>query len=118
MGTPTRPAMAVKWMMALVEPPMARSTRRAFSMASAVSTRSGVIRDSASRTAASPVASPARSRSAWTAGMAAVPGSVMPSVSATQAMVLAVPMTAQVPDVVASRLSTPSISSFEMPPAR
>jgi hypothetical protein len=50
--------------------------------------------------------------------MAAVPGSVMPSVSATQAMVLAVPMTAQVPEVVASRLSTPSISSFEMPPAR
>jgi hypothetical protein len=84
----------------------------AFSNAWAVRMRSGVSREAPSLTAASPVASAARSRSAWTAGMAAVPGSVMPSVSARQAMVLAVPITAQVPAVVASRLSMPSISSW------
>jgi hypothetical protein len=42
----------------------------------------------------------------------------MPSVSARQAMVLAVPITAQVPAVVASRLSMPSISSLDICPAR
>ena len=31
-GMPARPAMAVRWMMALVEPPMASSTRSAFSI--------------------------------------------------------------------------------------
>ena len=46
-----------------------------------------------------------------TAGIAAVPGSDMPSASARQAMVLAVPMTAQVPAVVASLLSTSVISA-------
>ena len=44
--------------------------------------------------------------------MAEVPGSAMPSVSARQAIVLAVPITAQVPAVVARLLSMPSISSL------
>ncbi len=71
--------------------------------------RSIVRRECASATAARPVASPARKRSACTAGIAAVPGRSMPSASATHAIVLAVPMTAQVPAVVASRVSTRSI---------
>ena len=50
--------------------------------------------------------------------MAAVPGSDMPSASAMQAMVLAVPITAQVPAVTDSRPSTVSISSASTAPAR
>ncbi len=40
-GTPARPASATRWMIALVLPPMAISTRIALSKASAVSTREG-----------------------------------------------------------------------------
>ncbi len=80
--------------------------------------RSGVSFCRASATAAAPVASAARSRSAWTAGIAAVPGSIMPSASAIAAMVLAVPITAQVPAVVARLPSISSISSRLTSPAR
>ena len=68
--------------------------------------------------ARSPVASAIRKRSAWTAGIAAEPGRLMPSASVIQAIVLAVPMTAQVPAVVASRPSTRSISASSISPAR
>ena len=105
-------------MIAFVEPPMASSTRRAFSKAAGVRMRSGVRRVRASATAVSPVASAARSRSACTAGMAAVPGSAMPSVSARHAIVLAVPITAQVPAVVARLPSMPSMTSLLICPAR
>ncbi len=104
--------------MALVEPPSARRTRKAFSTEPGVTMRSGVSLEPIRRTAAAPVASAARSRSACTAGIAAVPGSIMPRASARQAMVEAVPMTAQVPAVVASRPSTASISVASMSPAR
>ena len=87
-------------------------------MAAGVRICEGVRRDRTSPTAASPVASAARSRSACTAGMAALPGSAMPRASATQAIVLAVPMTAQVPAVVARRPSTSSTSSRVSAPAR
>jgi hypothetical protein len=71
-----------------------------------------------SAAAAAPVASAARSRSACTAGIAAVPGSISPSASAMQAMVEAVPMTAQVPAVTASWPSTSEISCSPTSPAR
>ena len=80
--------------------------------------RSGVSREPISLTAAAPVASAARNRSACTAGIAAVPGRIMPSASAMQAMVEAVPMTAQVPAVVASRPSMSVISLSSILPAR
>ena len=115
---PRRPAIAVRCTIALVDPPIASSTLSAFSTDAVVTMRSGVRPSAASATARAPVASPARNRSAWTAGIAAVPGSVMPSVSAMQAMVLAVPITAQVPAVVASPFSTSAISSPEIDPAR
>ena len=102
----------------LVDPPSASSTRTAFSTAAAVMILSGVRSDFAIATARAPVASAARSRSACTAGIAAVPGSVMPSASAMAAMVLAVPITAQVPAVVTSRPSTASISVLSILPAR
>jgi hypothetical protein len=76
------------------------------------------IGEAASSTARRPLASAARSRSAWTAGMAAVPGRAMPSASAIEAMVEAVPITAQVPAVVARLPSMVSIPAASTLPAR
>ena len=69
-------------MTAFVEPPIASSTRSAFSIDSRVTTRSGARPEAASCTASVPVASARRSRSACTAGTAALPGRLMPSASA------------------------------------
>ena len=80
--------------------------------------RSGVSAEPMSLTAAMPVASAARKRSACTAGIAAVPGSIRPSASVMQAMVEAVPMTAQVPAVTARAPSTSEISASATSPAR
>ena len=80
--------------------------------------RCGVRSEPINRTASAPVASAARSRSACTAGIAAVPGRIMPSASTMQAMVEAVPITAQVPAVVARLPSTWLISFSSMAPAR
>ena len=75
--------------------------------------------DTFRRTAARrPDASARRSRSAWTAGIAAAPGNVIPSASATQAIVLAVPITMQVPAVGASRSLTASTSRCSISPPR
>src|SRR5438094_529292 len=84
-------------MMAFVEPPIASSTRSAFSTERSVMIWLGRNRVVARATAWRPLASAARSRSAWTAGIAAVPGNAMPSASAIEAIVLAVPITAQEP---------------------
>ena len=59
-----------------------------------------------------------RRRSAWTAGMQAPPGSIIPSASVMQAMVLAVPMTMQVPAVGANWPLTSSISAASISPPR
>ena len=116
--SPSRPAIAARWITPLVEPPSASSTRTALSTAPCVMILSGVRSERASATARTPVASAARSRSACTAGIAAVPGRIMPSASAIAAMVEAVPITAQVPAVVTSRPSTASISALPISPAR
>ncbi len=115
---PARPAIAVRCRTALVEPPIAISTRSAFSTDGGVTMRSGVRPEAASRIAARPVASAARSRSACTAGIAALPGRIMPSASAIEAIVLAVPITAQVPAVVARLPSISWISAADTSPAR
>ena len=104
--------------MALVEPPIASSTRIAFSTDFAVMICDGRSGFFASSTARAPLASAARKRSACTAGIAAVPGSAMPSASAIDAMVDAVPITAQVPAVVARLPSIRSISARSISPAR
>ena len=104
--------------MALVEPPSDISSRKAFSTEAVVMTWSGVIGWRARRTAALPVSSAATRRCESTAGIAAVPGSDMPRASVMQAMVLAVPITAQVPAVVARRVSTCLISTASTSPAR
>jgi len=77
-----------------------------------------VRRSRAIRTACAPVCSAMRMRSAVTAGGEAPPGTVMPSASAMQAMVLAVPMTEQVPTLATSWLLTSAVSSASISPAR
>ncbi len=88
--------------MPLVDPPIASSTRSAFSNALPVRILSGVRPCLAICTAAAPVCSAMRTRSAVTAGGDAPPGSMIPSASATHAIVLAVPITEQVPTLATS----------------
>ena len=116
---PRRPAIAARWMIPLVEPPMASSTRIAFSNAAGVMICAGVTPDSARRTACAPVL--LRSEAAGPhrrTGMAAPPGSIMPSDSAMHAIELAVPITMQVPAVGASSDETASISAWSISSAR
>ena len=97
---PARPAIAARCTMPLVDPLIACSTAEA--LRSAARFRISLGRGPpalAISTARVPVASAMRMRSADTAGAVAAPGSVKPSVSASDAMVEAVPITMQVPEV-------------------
>ena len=102
----------------MVEPPTASSTRSALVKAAGVRMRSGVSPSAASATARAPLSRATRWRSASTAGIAALPGSIMPSASAAHAMVLAVPITMQVPADGMSRPPTSAISSSSTRPPR
>ena len=110
--------MAVRWMIVLVDPPSAISTVSAFSNASLVRIRSGVIGSHASSAARRPVATALRSRSALPEVGEAPPGSISPTVSATQAMVEAEPITMQVPGVEHSCCCTWRSSSSPILPSR
>jgi hypothetical protein len=86
-------------MMAFVDPPIAMSARMALSNACAVRICDG--RGPPSRaisTARRPASSACASRRESGAGIAAFPGSVMPSASAIEAIVDAVPITMQCPE--------------------
>ena len=116
---PSRPAAAVRWMSPLVEPPIACRTTSALRNAAAVITSLGFGPPlSAIATAWRPLASAERRRSAWVAGMLAECGSARPMISTMHAIVLAVPITMQVPAVGARRPLTASISSAAMRPPR
>jgi len=115
---PRRAAMAVRWISAFVEPPIACSTTRALVIEAGVSSADGRGPCAASATARAPDASARRSRSACTAGIVAAPGSAMPTASAMHAIVLAVPITMHVPAVGARRSLTASISAASISPAR
>ena len=105
--------------MPLVEPPIACSTISALRKLRSVNSSRGRGEPAlAIATACLPLASAMRMRSACTAGMAAAYGSDMPSASTTQAIVLAVPITMQVPTDGASRPLTTSISASSILPAR
>ncbi|MOA69117.1 hypothetical protein D3C78_1971130 [compost metagenome] len=69
-------------------------------------------------TAVAPVRSATRTRSAVTAGADAPPATIMPSASVMQAMVLAVPITEQVPTLATSWLLTSAISGASISSAR
>ena len=104
--------------MALVDPPIASNTRIAFSNAFSVKILSIVKRLRAISTANVPLCSAMRMRSAVTAGGEAPPGTVIPNASAIQAMVLAVPITEQVPTLATNCLLTAAISSASISSAR
>ena len=70
------------------------------------------------RTDCAPVSSAIRMRSAVTAGGDAPPGIVMPSASAMHAIVLAVPITEQVPTLATNWLLTSAVSAASISPAR
>ena len=101
-----------------VEPPMAWRVTSELWNASAVMIRCGaeVLGRDLDRAPAGALGEALPS--ACTAGMVAPPGSIMPSASVMQAMVLAVPITMQVPAVGASRSFTSSISVSSSSPAR
>ena len=95
----------------MVEPPIACSTVRALRNAAAVMISLGRGPWALAISAASrPEASATRRRSEWVAGIEPLPGRPMPSVSTMQPMVLAVPITMQVPLVGARRSLTCSMS--------
>src|SRR5215470_6752333 len=103
----------------LVEPPIACSTTCAFRNDDAVRSSLGLGPLALAIAAATrPLASADRKRSACGAGMVALIGRLRPSVSVTQAMVEAVPITMQVPTDGASRPLTASISLSSISPAR
>src|SRR5947199_211545 len=118
-GTPARPARATRWMIALVEPPIAMSPRIALSKAFAVRISEGRGPPAcASSTARRPLSSASARRRESGAGIAALPGSVMPRASAIEAIVDAVPMTMQWPDERDMQDSASQSSSSDIRPAR
>src|SRR4051794_20650241 len=114
-----RLAIAVKWIRPLVEPPIACSTTWALRNDAGVRNSLGLGPFAIAIVAATlPLASAERKRSACGAGMVALIGSDRPSASVIQAMVLAVPITMQVPTEGARRPLTASISTSSISPAR
>ena len=83
-AVPSRPASATRWMTAFVEPPIAIETRIAFSSAlRRQDLRRAQLLARPCSTIRRPLASARRRRRESGAGMAAQPGSVMPSASAS-----------------------------------
>ena len=87
----------MRWMTALVEPPIAALTRIAFSKALRVSTFERFIFSRTISTARRPASRASTLRRASTAGMAALPGMPTPSASTIEAIVEAVPIVMQCP---------------------
>ena len=81
----------------MVDPPIAIRTVIALANAAGVRTCDGRRSARAISTARRPVSSAIAARLAWTAGIVAAPGSVIPSASVTQAIVDAVPISLQWP---------------------
>jgi hypothetical protein len=94
---PARPAIAIRWTIALVDPPRAMATMTAFSNASVVSRSRGLRSSHTMSTMRRPAAVAMRGWEESAAGIEEAPGSIRPSASATAAMVEAVPMVMQVP---------------------
>lgn len=84
--------MAHRWITALVEPPTAIISTMALRMDSRVRIFRAVSPDRTISTIRSPLRRALRSRSLKNAGISAPPGRHMPSASAMQHMLLAVPM--------------------------
>ena len=105
-------------MIALVEPPMAMPVRMALSKASRVRIFEGLRSSRTISMMRRPDISASAIRRESAAGIAALPGSVMPSVSAIEAMVEAVPITMQCPAERERHASISQNSSSLSRPAR
>jgi hypothetical protein len=92
-----RPAIAIRWITALVEPPIAESVRMAFSNAGFVRIFDRLTFSRTISTMRRPAMRAMTLRRASTAGYAAFPGIPTPSASTIDAMVDAVPITMQWP---------------------
>ena len=97
MSWPARRACAIRWMIALVEQPIAIATVIAFSNALRVWILLGVRSSHTISTMRRPHSEAMRMWPASAAGIEDAPGSVMPIDSAIAVMVEAVPMVMQVP---------------------
>ncbi len=118
--TPVRPAIAIRWITALVEPPsapLARTAFRKFSRRRILEMRRSSLTMATMRR---PVSWAITLRRLSAAGIAAQPGRLMPSASAIEFMVDAVPMTLQWPterdmqasaSMKSSRLISPALTS-------
>ena len=115
---PARRAMAMRWMMALVEPPIAMWTRIALSKEAGERIRAGVRSSHTISTMRRPAAAHIRGWFESTAGIEDAPGSARPSASAIAIMVAAVPITMQVPKEREMPLSISAQSSSVMRTAR
>ncbi len=113
-----RPAIAIRWMTALVEPPMAALVRIAFSKASRVRILEIVRSSWTISTMRRPAMRASTLRRASTAGIAALPGRPMPSASTMHAIVEAVPMVMQWPWERCMQPSASWKSSSVIVPAR
>ena len=96
-GTPARPAIATRWISALVEPDSAWTTVIALSNACGVRISAGFRSSHTISTIRRPLAVAMRAWLASGAGIEAAAGSVRPRVSATEVIVDAVPMVMQWP---------------------
>src|SRR5262249_51186871 len=94
---PARPAIAVRWMIPLVEPLNAISVAMALSNAADVAISRGFRSAQTISTMRRPLALAIRAWEESAAGMEDAPGKVSPSASVTAAIVEAVPMVMQVP---------------------
>ena len=113
-----RRAIAIKWMTALVEPPIAAFTRIAFSNAARVRIFESLRSSFTISTIRRPAMRAIRLRRASTAGNAAFPGRPTPSASTMDAIVEAVPITMQWPWERCMQLSASWNSSRVIFPAR
>ncbi len=117
-GTPTRPAIAARWMTALVEPPAACSTRIALPKAAGDSTTEGRRSLPTAATAHRPASRAAPGAAGSPAGIVLDPGIISPSASAISAIVDAVPMVLQAPGPQARQASRSRQSASVTWPAR
>ena len=117
-STPRRPAMAKRWITALVEPPIAALVRMAFSKALRVTICDILMSCLTISTMRRPVSWARRLRRVSAAGMAAFSGNAMPKASTMLAMVEAVPMVMQVPVERCISLSQDENSCMVISPAR
>jgi hypothetical protein len=96
-GMPARPAIAMRWISALVEPESACTTAIALSNASAVKISDGRRFSHTISTMRRPVALAMRGCAESAAGIETAPGRVSPSVSTAEVIVEAVPIVMQWP---------------------